>query len=261
MKINLPATIKIAAVITSSPRWVIALLAAEGFNLPPEWHGWWVIASAFLNLGMAIVEGFAFAYILTAWRNQKDKGSDRLFWMALFSASVFVGVMFPSISAGVRGVSLSELLTNDWTLHAWSVAVAMSTITIVAGVGYAEKQTENNESELVKKHKEELKAEKEKVKTAESKLKESEESHNRQLNAVNIQLSQSELERERLTKQMGNMAGLFSEVKKEQILAINGRWPNLSNTTISEMVGTTPSHVSTTLKSKENGTEVHVNSA
>lgn len=135
--------IKIAAVITAAPRWVIALLAAEGFLLPSAWLGWWVIVSAVLSLGMAIVEGFAFSYIFNAWRTQKDKAADNLLWIALISALVFVGVMTPSISAGVRNEPLGELLTNDWTLHLWSMAVALSTIVIVAGVGYAEKQTEN----------------------------------------------------------------------------------------------------------------------
>ena len=142
MKLTQPNLIKIAAVVTAAPRWVIALLAAEGFLLPESWLGWWVIVSAILSLGMAIVEGMAFSYIFNAWKAQKDKRADILFAIALFSALVFVGVMSPSISAGVRRVPLGDLLTEDWTLHLWSVAVSLSTITIVAGVGYAEKHIE-----------------------------------------------------------------------------------------------------------------------
>lgn len=142
MKLSQPNAIKIAAVITAAPRWVIALLAAEGFILPDAWLGWWIIVSAVLSLGMAIVEGFAFSYIFNAWKAQKDKRADILLAIALFSALVFVGVMSPSISAGVRRVPLGLLLTEDWTLHLWSIAVSLSTITIVAGVGYAEKQIE-----------------------------------------------------------------------------------------------------------------------
>lgn len=144
MKFTQPNIIKVSAVITAAPRWVIALLAAEGFLLPEAWLGWWVIVSAILSLGMAIVEGFAFSFIFNAWRVQRDKAADNLLWIALASALVFVGVMTPSISAGVRNEPLGSLLTNDWTLHLWSMAVALSTIVIVAGVGYAEKQTETN---------------------------------------------------------------------------------------------------------------------
>lgn len=248
MKLSQSSLIKIAAVVTAAPRWVIALLAAEGFILPETWRAWWVIVSAFLSLGMAIVEGFAFSYMLTAWRNQKDKASDRLFWMALLAALVFVAVMSPSISAGVRGIPLSALLTNDWTLHAWSISVAMSTITVVAGVGYAEKQSENNDSEQVRKYKEQLKIAKEEMKETEAKL-------NGELSRVKSQYAESEREKERMKNQTGDLYGLFSDVKKDQILAIAGRWPNLNNTTISEMVQTTPSHVSTTLKHRENGSE------
>lgn len=139
MKLSQPNAIKIAAVITAAPRWMIALLAAEGFILPDAWLGWWIVVSAILSLGMAIVEGFAFSYIFNAWKIQKDKRADTLLIIALFSALVFVGVMSPSISASVRRLPLGLLLTEDWTLHLWSVAVSLSTITIVAGVGYAEK--------------------------------------------------------------------------------------------------------------------------
>jgi hypothetical protein len=140
MKFSQANTIKIFAVITAAPRWVIALLAAEGFVLPDAWLGWWVVVSAFLSLGMAVVEGFAFSYIFNAWRVQKDKSADNLLYIALASALVFVGVMSPSIAAGVRRVPLGDLLTNDWLLYAWAVFVSLSTIVIVAGVGYAEKQ-------------------------------------------------------------------------------------------------------------------------
>jgi len=140
MKISQPNAIKIAAVVTAAPRWMIALLAAEGFILPDAWLGWWIVVSAVLSLGMAVVEGMAFSYIFNAWKAQKDKRADILLLIALFSALVFVGVMSPSISASVRRVPLGLLLTEDWTLHLWSIAVSLSTITIVAGVGYAEKQ-------------------------------------------------------------------------------------------------------------------------
>ncbi len=140
MKISQPNAIKIAAVVTAAPRWMIALLAAEGFILPDAWLSWWIVVSAVLSLGMAVVEGMAFSYIFNAWKAQKDKRADILLLIALFSALVFVGVMSPSISASVRRVPLGLLLTEDWTLHLWSIAVSLSTITIVAGVGYAEKQ-------------------------------------------------------------------------------------------------------------------------
>lgn len=124
------------------PRWVGALLAAEGFNLPPEWLWWWLPLSAIFSAGMAITEGLAFAYVFNAWRVQKDKSADRLLWLAVLSGAVFVVVLAPFIAAQVRSVTLARMLADDWALWAWSVGVAASTIVIVASVGYAQKRRE-----------------------------------------------------------------------------------------------------------------------
>lgn len=171
MKFSTPGFIKVAAVVTAAPRWVVALLAAEGFVLPDSWLGVWVWISAFSNLGMAIVEGIAFAYILNAYRNQQDKSANKLLGMAIFAALCFVAIMAPSVSASVRASAspLNDILTADWSLHVWSLFVSLATIAIVAGVGYAEKQdTARNRSQdsetsqlrnEVKQAKAELKAE------------------------------------------------------------------------------------------------------
>ena len=150
MKFSTPGFIKVAAVVTAAPRWVVALLAAEGFVLPGSWLGVWVWISALSNLGMAIVEGIAFAYIFNAYRNQQDKGAGKLLGMAIFAALCFVAIMAPSVSASVRASDspLNEILTADWSLHVWSLFVSLATIAIVAGVGYAEKQdTARNRSQ------------------------------------------------------------------------------------------------------------------
>lgn len=132
--------IKIAAVATATPRWVAALLAAEGLHVPPEWLAWWLPASALLSAMMAIVEGWAFAYIFEAWRNQRDKASNKLAWMALASGLLFVVVLTPYIAASVSGVALAAILANRFFLLLWSASVAASTIAIVATVGYAQKE-------------------------------------------------------------------------------------------------------------------------
>lgn len=132
--------IKVCAVITAMPRWVGALLAAEGILIPEDWRGWWVIASATFNAAMAVTEGLAFAYVFNAWRNQKDKAADKLFWLAIASGLTFVVVLAPFIAAQVRAATLNSILTADWALWGWSASVAASTIIIVASVGYAQKR-------------------------------------------------------------------------------------------------------------------------
>lgn len=140
---NLPRqadVIKVAAVITATPRWVGALLAAEGFMMPEAWGVWWVPISAIFSAGMALVEGFAFAFVFNAWRLDRSKTSNRLLWLAMLSALVFILVLAPFIAAQVRAETLETVLGTGWALWLWSASVAASTIVIVASVGYAQKQ-------------------------------------------------------------------------------------------------------------------------
>ena len=140
MKSDTQATIiVIAAIVVSAPRWAVALLAAEGFALPAAWLGWWVVMSALLNATMAIVEGLAFSYTFTAWRNQTDQRAKWLGVLMGASALVFVGVIAPYIAANVRQEALRETLAAPWASLAWAVCVALSTILIVVSVGYAQK--------------------------------------------------------------------------------------------------------------------------
>lgn len=135
--------ITVCAVITAMPRWIGALLASEGFAVPDNWRPWWIVASTIFNAAMAVTEGVAFAYVFNAWRNQKDKSSDRLLWLSLVSGLVFVIVLAPFVAAQTRASNtpLAAMLSNDWMLWVWSSAVAASTIVIVASVGYAQKRT------------------------------------------------------------------------------------------------------------------------
>lgn len=130
--------IKIMAVITAAPRWIGALLAAEGLAIPATWD-FWLPLSAILNAAMAVVEGLAFAYVFNAWRNDTSKRAGRLFSMALLSGVVFIIVGAPYIAAQVRDTSLSLMLSSDTLLWLWSASVFASTIMIIASVGYAQK--------------------------------------------------------------------------------------------------------------------------
>jgi len=133
--------ITIAAVITASPRWVGSLLASEGFIIPEDWAGWWIPLSAIAAFCMAAVESWAFAFIFDAWRREEDS---RLLALAIVAAGVFVVVLAPFVVAQAKDSAvLSSVLSNDIMLWFWGVAVASSTIVIVAGVGYAQKDTES----------------------------------------------------------------------------------------------------------------------
>ncbi|CAG0936307.1 hypothetical protein TFLX_05175 [Thermoflexales bacterium] len=131
--------IKIAAVAVAAPRWIGALLEAEGVPLPVEWRAWWVIFSAVCAAGMALVEAGAFAYCLRSWRGMTGRSANVMALMIGASAVTFVIVLSPYIAANVSKIGMSKLLIGGWLL-AWSVAVALSTILIIASVGYAQKR-------------------------------------------------------------------------------------------------------------------------
>ena len=131
--------IKVVAVAVAAPRWIGALLEAEGVPLPGEWRGWWVIFSAVCAAGMALVEAGAFAYCLRSWRGMSGRVANVMALMIGGSAVTFVIVLSPYIAANVSKVGMSKLLVGGWLL-VWSVAVALTTILIIASVGYAQKR-------------------------------------------------------------------------------------------------------------------------
>lgn len=147
---NHPDLIKIAAVVTAIPRWVVALMAAEGLGIPVEWRPAWVFFSAVSAVGMAIVEGMAFSYVFSgikrAWQLKNSAHVYTLSALAVISAMLFVMVLAPALSATVRGVNVGVWIKNDVALTAWQLVVAGATISIVASVGYAETIMQTSQS-------------------------------------------------------------------------------------------------------------------
>ena len=105
--------IKVAAVAVVAPRWIGALLEAEGVPLPAEWRGWWVVFSAVCAAGMALVEAGAFAYCLRSWRGMTGRSANIMALMISASAVTFVVVLSPYIAANVSKVSMSKLLVDS----------------------------------------------------------------------------------------------------------------------------------------------------
>jgi hypothetical protein len=207
-------TIITAAILTSMPRWIIALLAAEGISVPLEWMGAWRVVSAILAASMAVVEGFAFAYIFRAWRMQTGKAADTLLYLAIASAVAFVFTLSPSMSSSVRGVSMSEFIKNDIVLLLWTTSLALSTILIVISVGYSEKVT-NIDPRL-------------------SKLTE----ENKQLSS-DLRKAQDQLQK------ANGWSWLYNgSTKREKVQEASQRWPEMSNKSIAIIAGTSESYVS-----------------
>jgi len=131
--------IKIAAVLTAAPRWAGALMAADGVPVPESWQVYWRLGAFILSLGMAAVEGFAISFVFNAWRNQRDKKSDLLLWLAIIMLVDFGLILAPYIVANVSGQTIAGVLAETWLLWLWSAAVAASTGLVVGSVGYAQR--------------------------------------------------------------------------------------------------------------------------
>jgi len=131
--------IKIAAIITAVPRWAGALMAADGVAVPIDWLDPWRYMAFIMSLAMAAVEGFAISFVFNRWRNQTDKRSALLLWLAVAMLVDFALILTPYIVANVTGAPLADVLGTSWLLWLWSAAVAASTGLVVGSVGYAQR--------------------------------------------------------------------------------------------------------------------------
>lgn len=136
--------IVIAATLAAIGRWTPSLLAAEGLTIPTAWEGMWHLLATFLNMGMGVVEAFASAYIASALaRSTGFLHRLVLLGLGVFAAITFVVVQTPYLMTQVTGDALItvlciEYIGEHWLLAVWCASIVMATISIVAGVAYAE---------------------------------------------------------------------------------------------------------------------------
>ncbi len=129
----------IGAVVTTLPRWIAANLAADGLTIPASWLTGWIILTALLSAGMAVVEAAAFHLAFSAWREaQPGRIRNALMTLITLSALAFVAFVAPIIAANAQGVTLAAVLTWAGAPWFWAACVASSTILIVATTGVAQ---------------------------------------------------------------------------------------------------------------------------
>lgn len=144
-----PTLIKVATVVASAPRWVLALMAADGFSVPSNLT-WVHIVSGVFGGAMTILEGFAIAYILGVLAQASEKRSKTLTVLGFATMASFVILLAPSVMARLYSTSISEIVST-WVAWVWAIVVPMTTLLTVAAVGYAEvvKTQDALESEIV----------------------------------------------------------------------------------------------------------------
>jgi hypothetical protein len=137
-----PDFIKVAAVVVALPRWVLALLAADGYAVPASW-AWVHAVSAVFGSAMCVLEGIAIAYILGALVRAQGKQIVILGTLTLATCATFAGVLTPSIYSRVTGAEIRAVLPA-WGTWIWAACVALSTIATVGAVGYAQAVAEGD---------------------------------------------------------------------------------------------------------------------
>ncbi len=139
MKEHEADNIKLLAALTAAPRWVTALVVADGAAFTWGDARAWAVLSAVLSVLFDGVETYAAAYIMRAWRQSKpgSQAERALFALWLVTLAVLVVVMTPPIYANTTHTAFDSL--PNAVLLAWSICVAASTFLVVGGVGYAEK--------------------------------------------------------------------------------------------------------------------------
>lgn len=135
------AVIEVAVGLTLLPRWIPALMLAEGIPLPVSWRPWWVPLSATFNAGMAITEAAAIAYVFYAWHHSNGKEAKRLLILAGAMVFTFSVVLAPFIASSITQVAIQLILAQASSFVPallWGTAVVLSTGVTVMAVGVAQ---------------------------------------------------------------------------------------------------------------------------
>lgn len=134
--------IKIAAALSAAPRWIVALLPADGGRFTWGDAPAWIVTSAVLSVCFCVVEVYAASFVMRAWRNAKPGTQPERVLFALWVSTlvVLVAVMSPPMFANVMRREFSAL--PEPLIAVWNVCVAGSTFLVVGGVGYAERRTD-----------------------------------------------------------------------------------------------------------------------
>lgn len=137
--INEATAIKIAAALSAAPRWIVALLPADGGRFTWGDAPAWIVTSAVLSVCFCVVEVYAASFVMRAWRNAKPGTQPERVLFALWVSTlvVLVAVMSPPMFANVMRREFSAL--PEPLIAVWNVCVAGSTFLVVGGVGYAER--------------------------------------------------------------------------------------------------------------------------
>lgn len=127
-----------SAVIVAAPRYMGAFASAIGIEILQHWPKF-VDVEVASGLAMAVLEGWAIAFMFRKWRSMQVATTH---WYILLGLQLLLMIMLPATTAPYLASSqlkqpVHELLSTEiWWM--WNVAVAAIAVLVVAAVGYAD---------------------------------------------------------------------------------------------------------------------------
>ncbi len=137
-KIREVEILQAAAVAVAAPRYMGAFASAMGLVLLEHWP-WFADVEIITGAAMALLEGWAIAFIFRNWRRLRVGGTH---WKVLLTLQIILLLMLPATTAPYLVSSqlakpVHEILSSP-LIWLWSFAVAAIAPLVVAAVGYAD---------------------------------------------------------------------------------------------------------------------------
>lgn len=137
-KIREVEILQAAAVAVAAPRYMGAFASAMGLVLLEHWP-WFADVEIITGAAMALLEGWAIAFVFRHWRRTKAGGTH---WKVLLTLQIILLLMLPATATPYLVSSqLGEpaiRILPIWLVWLWSFAVAAIAPLVVAAVGYAD---------------------------------------------------------------------------------------------------------------------------
>lgn len=138
---NQAKLLKVAAVAIAIPRYAGAFALSAGFTATGWLHTGFIGAEILAGVAMAVLEGFALAFILSKWRLLKAYSIE---WWSLAIVSLLLALSLPLVAvpylyftqAGYS--SVNEVFPHVAIQNTWNFIVAFVPMLIVIGVGLAD---------------------------------------------------------------------------------------------------------------------------
>jgi len=133
--------LKVSAVAIAIPRYAGAFALSAGFVAAGQVHTYLGIAEVIAGVSMAVLEGFALAFILNKWRLLAAKS---IGWYSLLTVTCLLALSLPLVAipylyfmqAGFKAVS--DVFPSVLLQNGWNFIVAGVPMLVVIGVGLAD---------------------------------------------------------------------------------------------------------------------------